>query len=94
MFSNTLIIIVTSGLRDTGNAVCIFDIFQDIYFADYSTPKEALNTITVKLAKELSSENLKIYTTDLRLTGTNLTGMQCKKLRLWLSSWLVWRSWV
>lgn len=72
--SGASIVMVTSGLGSIGESLDMRSESWTVGFAGYSAAKAALNMVTVKLAKELSVEGIKVNAADPGLTATDLTG--------------------
>lgn len=68
------IVMISSGLSSLGEALDMRGETWSVGFAGYCASKTALNMLTVKLAKELASEGIKVNAVDPGLTSTDMTG--------------------
>lgn len=68
------IVMMSSGLSSLGEALDMRSETWSVGFAGYCASKTALNMLTVKLAKELASEGIKVNAVDPGLTSTDMTG--------------------
>ncbi|MFK4870537.1 SDR family oxidoreductase [Novosphingobium sp. ZW T3_23] len=68
------IVMMSSGLSSLGEALDMRSETWSVGFAGYCASKTALNMLTVKLAKELASEGIKVNAVDPGLTATDMTG--------------------
>lgn len=68
------IVMMSSGLSSLGEALDMRSETWSVGFAGYCASKAALNMLTVKLAKELASEGIKVNAVDPGLTSTDMTG--------------------
>lgn len=68
------IVMMSSGLSSLTEALDMRSETWSIGFAGYCASKTALNMLTVKLAKELASEGIKVNAVDPGLTSTDMTG--------------------
>ena len=68
------IVMISSGLGSITSTLDMTSENWNIGSAGYCASKSALNMITVKFAKELASENIKVNAADPGLTATDLTG--------------------
>lgn len=68
------IVMMSSGLSSLGEALDMRSETWTVGFAGYCASKTALNMLTVKLAKELAREGIKVNACDPGLTSTDMTG--------------------
>jgi NAD(P)-dependent dehydrogenase (short-subunit alcohol dehydrogenase family) len=68
------IVMMSSGLGSIGATLDTTSENWSVGFAGYAASKSALNMFTVKLAKELMGEGIKVNAADPGLTATDLTG--------------------
>lgn len=68
------IVMMSSGLSSLGEALDMRSETWTVGFAGYCASKTALNMLTVKLAKELDREGIKVNAVDPGLTSTDMTG--------------------
>jgi NAD(P)-dependent dehydrogenase (short-subunit alcohol dehydrogenase family) len=68
------IVMMSSGLSSIGEALDMRSETWTVGFAGYCASKTALNMLTVKLAKELAQEGIKVNAVDPGLTSTDMTG--------------------
>jgi len=68
------IVMMSSGLSSLGEALDMRSETWPVGFAGYCASKTALNMLTVKLAKELASDGIKVNAVDPGLTSTDMTG--------------------
>lgn len=68
------IVMMSSGLGSLSSTLNMTSENWTVGFAGYCASKSALNMITVKLAKELAAEGIKVNAADPGLTATDLTG--------------------
>ena len=68
------IVMVSSGLSSLQSTLDTTSENWTVGFAGYAASKAALNMFTVKLAKELMAEKIKVNAVDPGLTATDLTG--------------------
>lgn len=68
------IVMMSSGLSSLTEALDMRSETWSVGFAGYCASKTALNMLTVKLAKELASEGIKVNAVDPGLTSTDMTG--------------------
>lgn len=68
------IVMMSSGLSSLGEALDMRSETWTVGFAGYCASKTALNMLTIKLAKELASEGIKVNAVDPGLTSTDMTG--------------------
>lgn len=68
------IVMMSSGLSSLGDALDMRSETWTVGFAGYCASKTALNMLTVKLAKELDREGIKVNAVDPGLTSTDMTG--------------------
>ena len=68
------IVMMSSGLSSLGDALDMRSETWTVGLGGYCASKTALNMLTVKLAKELASEGIKVNAVDPGLTATDMTG--------------------
>lgn len=68
------IVMMSSGLSSLGDALDLRSETWTVGLGGYCASKTALNMLTVKLAKELASEGIKVNAVDPGLTATDMTG--------------------
>lgn len=68
------IVMMSSGLSSLTEALDMRSETWSVGFAGYCASKTALNMLTVKLAKELDGEGIKVNAVDPGLTSTDMTG--------------------
>lgn len=68
------IVMMSSGLASLEEALDMRGETWGVGFAGYCASKTALNMLTVKLAKELDREGIKVNAVDPGLTATDMTG--------------------
>lgn len=68
------IVMMSSGLGSLAEATDMAGMFWNVGFAGYCASKSALNMLTVKLAKELLAEGIKVNAADPGFTATDLNG--------------------
>ena len=68
------IVMVSSGLGSLSETLDMRSENWSVGFAGYCASKAALNMLTIKLAKELDREGIKVNAADPGLTSTDLTG--------------------
>lgn len=68
------IVMISSGLGSIASSLDMTSENWNVGSAGYCASKTALNMITVKFAKELAAENIKVNAADPGLTATDLTG--------------------
>ncbi|WP_206245497.1 SDR family oxidoreductase [Novosphingobium terrae] len=68
------IVMMSSGLASLEEALDLRGETWGVGFAGYCASKTALNMLTVKLAKELAAEGIKVNAVDPGLTATDMTG--------------------
>lgn len=68
------IVMISSGLGSIASTLDMTSENWNVGSAGYCASKTALNMITVKFAKELAAENIKVNAADPGLTATDLTG--------------------
>ena len=68
------IVMMSSGLSSLSEALDMRSETWAVGFAGYCVSKTALNMLTVKLAKELDREGIKVNAVDPGLTSTDMTG--------------------
>lgn len=68
------IVMMSSGLSSLTDALDMRSETWSVGFAGYCASKTALNMLTVKLAKELDGEGIKVNAVDPGLTSTDMTG--------------------
>ena len=68
------IVMMSSGLGSLASTTDMTSENWTVGFAGYCASKSALNMFTIKLAKELMSEGIKVNAADPGLTATDLTG--------------------
>ncbi|KKX27086.1 SDR family oxidoreductase [Rhizobium sp. LC145] len=68
------IVMMSSGLSSLGDALDMRSETWTVGFGGYCASKTALNMLTVKLAKELDPEGIKVNAVDPGLTSTDMTG--------------------
>ena len=68
------IVMMSSGLGSLTSTTEMTSQNWGVGFAGYCASKSALNMVTIKLAKELMSEGIKVNAADPGLTATDLTG--------------------
>jgi NAD(P)-dependent dehydrogenase (short-subunit alcohol dehydrogenase family) len=73
-FQTARIVMISSGLSSLSEALDMRSETWTVGFAGYSVSKTALNMLTVKLAKELDREGIKVNAVDPGLTSTDMTG--------------------
>ena len=73
------IVMVSSGLGSVASTMDMTSENWNVGFAGYCASKSALHMFTVKFAKELSAEGIKVNAADPGLTATDLTGHMGKR---------------
>ncbi|OLP44571.1 SDR family NAD(P)-dependent oxidoreductase [Rhizobium oryziradicis] len=68
------IVMMSSGLSSLSDALDMRSETWSVGFGGYCASKTALNMLTVKLAKELDREGIKVNAVDPGLTSTDMTG--------------------
>lgn len=68
------IVMMSSGLSSLNDALDMRSETWGVGFAGYCASKTALNMLTVKLAKELARDGIKVNAVDPGLTSTDMTG--------------------
>ncbi|MBP0616091.1 SDR family oxidoreductase [Jiella mangrovi] len=68
------IVMLSSGLGSLADATDMAGLYWNVGFAGYCASKTALNMLTVKLAKELLPEGIKVNAADPGFTATDLNG--------------------
>jgi NAD(P)-dependent dehydrogenase (short-subunit alcohol dehydrogenase family) len=68
------IVMISSGMGSIGETSDIAGLFWNIGYAGYSASKSALNMLTVKLAKELLAEGIKVNAVEPGFTATDING--------------------
>ncbi|RYF24046.1 MAG: SDR family oxidoreductase [Oxalobacteraceae bacterium] len=68
------IVMMSSGLGSLSETLDMRSENWSVGFAGYCASKAALNMLTIKLAKELDGEGIKVNAADPGLTATDLTG--------------------
>ena len=68
------IVMMSSGLSSLNDALDMRSETWSVGFGGYCSSKTALNMLTVKLAKELDREGIKVNAVDPGLTSTDMTG--------------------
>lgn len=68
------IVMMSSGLSSLSDALDMRSETWTVGLGGYCASKTALNMLTVKLAKELASEGIKVNAVDPGLTSTDMTG--------------------
>lgn len=68
------VVMMSSGLGSIGDAADIAGLSWPVGYAGYSASKSALNMLTVKLAKELLGDGIKVNAADPGFTATDLNG--------------------
>lgn len=68
------IVMMSSGLSSLNDALDMRSETWSVGFSGYCASKAALNMLTVKLAKELDREGIKVNAVDPGLTSTDMTG--------------------
>lgn len=68
------IVMMSSGLGSLGDATDMAGLFWNVPFAGYYASRAALNMLTVKLAKELMPEGIKVNAADPGFSATDLNG--------------------
>jgi NAD(P)-dependent dehydrogenase (short-subunit alcohol dehydrogenase family) len=68
------IVMMSSGLGSLSGATDMAGLFWNVGFAGYCASKSALNMLTIKLAKELLAEGIKVNAADPGFTATDLNG--------------------
>lgn len=68
------IVMMSSGLGSLADATEMAGPYWNVGFAGYCASKAALNMLTVKLAKELLAEGIKVNAADPGFTATDLNG--------------------
>ncbi|MES5097393.1 SDR family oxidoreductase [Agrobacterium sp. BA1120] len=68
------IVMMSSGLSSLEDALDMRSEMWGVGFGGYCASKTALNMLTVKLAKELDREGIKVNAVDPGLTSTDMTG--------------------
>lgn len=68
------IVMMSSGLSSLNDALDMRSDTWTVGFGGYCASKTALNMLTVKLAKELEREGIKVNAVDPGLTSTDMTG--------------------
>ncbi len=68
------IVMMSSGLGSITDAGDIAGLFWSVGYAGYCASKSALNMLTVKLAKELLADGIKVNAADPGFTATDLNG--------------------
>lgn len=68
------IVMMSSGLGSLADAADMAGLFWNVGYAGYCASKSALNMLTVKLAKELLADGIKVNAADPGFTATDLNG--------------------
>ncbi len=68
------IVMMSSGLGSITDAADIAGLFWSVGYAGYCASKSALNMLTVKMAKELLADGIKVNAADPGFTATDLNG--------------------
>lgn len=68
------IVMMSSGLASLNDALDMRSETWGVGFSGYCASKTALNMLTVKFAKELAAEGIKVNAVDPGLTSTDMTG--------------------
>lgn len=68
------IVMMSSGLGSLAETTDMAGMFWNVGFAGYCASKSALNMLTVKLAKELLADGIKVNAADPGFTATDLNG--------------------
>lgn len=68
------IVMMSSGLSSLADALDMRSETWNVAFSGYCASKTALNMLTVKLAKQLDREGIKVNAVDPGLTSTDMTG--------------------
>lgn len=68
------IVMMSSGLGSITDAGDIAGLFWSVGYAGYCASKSALNMLTIKLAKELLADGIKVNAADPGFTATDLNG--------------------
>lgn len=72
--SGASIVMMSSALGSIGDAADITSVYREVVFGGYSATKSALNMLTVKLAKELLADGIKVNAIDPGYTATDMNG--------------------
>jgi NAD(P)-dependent dehydrogenase (short-subunit alcohol dehydrogenase family) len=72
--SSARIVMMSSGLGSLSEATDMSGLFWNVGYAGYCASKAALNMLTVKLAKELLVDSIKVNAADPGFTATDLNG--------------------
>ena len=68
------VVMMSSGLGSISDAADMAGLFWNVGYAGYCASKSALNMLTVKLAKELLADGIKVNAADPGFTATDLNG--------------------
>ncbi len=68
------IVMMSSGLGSLAETTDMAGLYWSVGFAGYCASKSALNMLTVKLAKELLADGIKVNAADPGFTATDLNG--------------------
>lgn len=68
------VVMMSSGLGSMSDASDMAGLFWNVPFAGYCASKAALNMLTIKLAKELMPDGIKVNAADPGFTATDLNG--------------------
>ena len=68
------IVMMSSGLGSLAETTDMAGLYWNVGFAGYCASKSALNMLTVKLAKELLADGIKVNAADPGFTATDLNG--------------------
>ena len=68
------IVMISSGLGSLAETTDMAGLYWNVGFAGYCASKSALNMLTVKLAKELLADGIKVNAADPGFTATDLNG--------------------
>ncbi len=68
------IVMTSSGLGSLSDATDMAGLFWNVGYAGYCASKAALNMLTIKLAKELLADGIKVNAADPGYTATDLNG--------------------
>ncbi|USU04201.1 SDR family oxidoreductase [Sphingomonadaceae bacterium OTU29LAMAA1] len=68
------IVMMSSGLGSLSDATDMAGLFWNVGYAGYCASKAALNMLTIKLAKELLADGIKVNAADPGYTATDLNG--------------------